>query len=98
MDFGSIADPYPCDVKKRETCLFLALLLKHLAWETLATVDPILRLLEKAEVVARFHQTTAHNFLGVYLQWFGLAVDDVCPLCGHVRMDGDHLLQSTGLV
>ncbi|GFU27553.1 cuticle protein 10.9 [Trichonephila clavipes] len=27
----------------------------------------------------------------------GLAADGACPLCGHVRMDGDHLLQCTEL-
>ncbi|GFW32124.1 reverse transcriptase [Trichonephila clavipes] len=34
--------------------------------------------------------------LGVYLQWLGMAANEACPLCGHVRMDGDHLLQCTG--
>ncbi|GFT84986.1 uncharacterized protein TNCV_2507821 [Trichonephila clavipes] len=33
-------------------------------WETLATVGPIPRHLERAEVVARFRLTTGHDFLG----------------------------------
>ncbi|GFT82346.1 reverse transcriptase [Trichonephila clavipes] len=66
-------------------------------WETLATVGPIPRHPEKAEAVARFRLTTGHNFLGVYLQWLGVAANEVCVLCGHARMDGDLLLQCTGL-
>ncbi|GFV51250.1 reverse transcriptase [Trichonephila clavipes] len=27
----------------------------------------------------------------------GLAANEACPLCGHARMDGDHLPQCTGL-
>ncbi|GFX37671.1 reverse transcriptase [Trichonephila clavipes] len=37
------------------------------------------------------------DFLEVYLHWIGLAADEACPLCSHVRMDGDHLLQCTRL-
>ncbi|GFV13966.1 insulin-like peptide receptor [Trichonephila clavipes] len=40
--------------------------------------------LAKAEAVARFRLTTGHDFLGVYLT-------------RPARMDGDHLLQCTGL-
>ncbi|GFU46667.1 hypothetical protein TNCV_1546751 [Trichonephila clavipes] len=29
--------------------------------------------------------------------WLSLAADEVCSLCGHIRMDGDHLLQCTEL-
>ncbi|GFY29482.1 reverse transcriptase [Trichonephila clavipes] len=67
-------------------------------WETLATVSPILRHLKRAEAVARFHPTTGHDLLGVYLHWLGVAANEACPLCGFARMDGDHLLQCTGLV
>ncbi|GFW84267.1 reverse transcriptase [Trichonephila clavipes] len=45
----------------------------------------------------RFRLTTGHDFLGVYLHWLGLAVDETYPLYGHARMDGDHLLQCAGL-
>ncbi|GFV30219.1 reverse transcriptase [Trichonephila clavipes] len=55
------------------------------------------RHLERAESVARFRLTNGHDFLGVYLHWLGLAADEVCPLCGHARMNGNHLLQCTGL-
>ncbi|GFX46254.1 hypothetical protein TNCV_1371961 [Trichonephila clavipes] len=44
-----------------------------------------------------FCLTTGHDFLGVYLHWLGVAANEACPICGHVRMDGDHLLQCTGL-
>ncbi|GFV73421.1 reverse transcriptase [Trichonephila clavipes] len=54
--------------------------------------------LERAEVVARFRLTTGHEFLGVYLHWLGVAANEAYPLCGHARMDGDILLQCTGLV
>ncbi|GFX78292.1 uncharacterized protein TNCV_5136391 [Trichonephila clavipes] len=42
-------------------------------WETPTTVGPIPRHLERAEVIAHFHLTTEHDFLGVYLHWLGLA-------------------------
>ncbi|GFW42646.1 reverse transcriptase [Trichonephila clavipes] len=67
-------------------------------WETLTTMGPIPRHLERAEAVARFRLTTGHDFLGVYLHWLGVAANEACPLCGHARMDGDLLLQCTGLV
>ncbi|GFU22575.1 ATP-dependent DNA helicase [Trichonephila clavipes] len=67
------------------------------SWESLSTVGRIPRNLERAEVVALFHLTTGHDFLGVYLHCFGLAADETCPLCGHARMDGDHLHQCTRL-
>ncbi|GFX49769.1 reverse transcriptase [Trichonephila clavipes] len=67
-------------------------------WETLATVGSISRHLEGVEAVARFRLTTGHDFLGVYLHWLGVAASEVCPFGGHVRMDGDHLLQCTELV
>ncbi|GFT39220.1 reverse transcriptase [Trichonephila clavipes] len=66
-------------------------------WETLATVDPIPRYVERAEVVAHFRLTTGHDFLGVYLHCLSVAANEACPLCGHARMDGDYLLQCTGL-
>ncbi|GFX72179.1 hypothetical protein TNCV_1954551 [Trichonephila clavipes] len=40
---------------------------------------------------------TGHGFLGVHIHWLGLAADETCPVSGHVRMDGDHLLHCTGL-
>ncbi|GFX76491.1 hypothetical protein TNCV_2130421 [Trichonephila clavipes] len=43
------------------------------------------------------HTTTEHDFLRVYLHYLGIAADEICPLCDHVRMDGDHLRQCTGL-
>ncbi|GFV24803.1 hypothetical protein TNCV_882711 [Trichonephila clavipes] len=49
-------------------------------WETLATVGPIPRHLERAEAVAHFHLTTEHGFLGVYLYWLGMAANEACPL------------------
>ncbi|GFW73621.1 reverse transcriptase [Trichonephila clavipes] len=61
------------------------------------TVGPILRYLERAKAVALFHLTTGHDFLGVYLHWLGVAANEANPICGHARMDGDHLLQCTGL-
>ncbi|GFS79530.1 reverse transcriptase [Trichonephila clavipes] len=64
--------------------------------ETLDTVGPILRRLERVEVIARFRLATEHVFLGVYLHWFGLAADEACPLRVHAKMDGDYLLQCTG--
>ncbi|GFU39540.1 reverse transcriptase [Trichonephila clavipes] len=65
--------------------------------ETLATVGPIPRHLERAETVAHFSLTTGHDFLGVYLHWLGVAANEACPTCGHARIDDDHLLQCTGL-
>ncbi|GFT76553.1 reverse transcriptase [Trichonephila clavipes] len=44
-----------------------------------------------------FRLTTGDDFLGVYLHWLGLAANEACLLCGHARMDGDHLLQCTRL-
>ncbi|GFU14536.1 hypothetical protein TNCV_3251561 [Trichonephila clavipes] len=44
-----------------------------------------------------FRLTTGHYFLGVFRHWLGLAADETCPLSGHARMDGDHLLQYAGL-
>ncbi|GFX67640.1 reverse transcriptase [Trichonephila clavipes] len=68
-----------------------------MSWETLATVGPIQRNVERAEAVAPFCLTTGHGILGVYVHWLGVAANDACPLCGHARMDGDHLLQCTVL-
>ncbi|GFX66138.1 uncharacterized protein TNCV_4102781 [Trichonephila clavipes] len=62
-------------------------------WETMVTVGPVQQHLERAEAVARFHLTTGHDFLGVYIHWLGLAADEVYPLCDHARMESDHLLQ-----
>ncbi|GFT68955.1 reverse transcriptase [Trichonephila clavipes] len=67
-------------------------------WETLTNVGPIPRHLERAEAVARFHLTTGQDFLGVYLHWLGVDANEACPFSGHVKMDGAHLLQCTGLV
>ncbi|GFW67052.1 hypothetical protein TNCV_4030721 [Trichonephila clavipes] len=47
--------------------------------------------------VTRFCLTTRDDFLGIYLHWLGLAANEACPLCGHARMGGDHLIQCTGL-
>ncbi|GFW72773.1 reverse transcriptase [Trichonephila clavipes] len=66
-------------------------------WESLTTVGPIPRHLEKAEAVACFRLTPGHDFLGVYIHWLGLAANMACPPCDHAKMDGDHLLQCTGL-
>ncbi|GFW71274.1 hypothetical protein TNCV_536921 [Trichonephila clavipes] len=52
---------------------------------------------ERAETVARFHLTSRHYFLGLYLHWFGLVADEACSLYGHAKMDGYHQLQCTGL-
>ncbi|GFY27662.1 reverse transcriptase [Trichonephila clavipes] len=65
--------------------------------ETLDTVGPIPRHLERAEAVAHFSLTSGRDFLGVYLHWPGLADDEACSFSGHARMDGDHLLQCTRL-
>ncbi|GFS73523.1 reverse transcriptase [Trichonephila clavipes] len=65
--------------------------------ETLATVGPILKHLERVKAVDRFRLTNGHDFLGVYLHWLGVAANEACPICGHARMDRDHLLQCTGL-
>ncbi|GFY02431.1 reverse transcriptase [Trichonephila clavipes] len=67
------------------------------AWETLATVGPIPMHLERAEAVAHFCLTTGYDFLRVYLHWLGVAANEACAFCCHARMDGDHLLQCTGL-
>ncbi|GFT79934.1 reverse transcriptase [Trichonephila clavipes] len=66
-------------------------------WETLPTVGPIPRYLKRADSVACLCLTTGQDFLGVHLHWIGLAADEACPLCGHARMDSDHLLQCTGI-
>ncbi|GFX64329.1 reverse transcriptase [Trichonephila clavipes] len=66
------------------------------SWETMDTVGPIPRHMERAKAV-HFHLTTGRNFLGVYFPWLGLAADKACPLCGHATMDSDHLLQCTRL-
>ncbi|GFW56211.1 reverse transcriptase [Trichonephila clavipes] len=66
-------------------------------WETLATVGPITRHLERAQAVARFRLTTEHDFLGVYLSSLGVAANKACSLCADARKDDDHLLQCTGL-
>ncbi|GFT60624.1 reverse transcriptase [Trichonephila clavipes] len=66
-------------------------------WEKPTTVDPILSHLERADAVARFHLTTVHDFMVVYLHWLDLAADKAGPLSIHSRMDGVHLLQNTGL-
>ncbi|GFX20837.1 hypothetical protein TNCV_78921 [Trichonephila clavipes] len=60
-------------------------------------VGSIPRHLERAETVLRFHLTIGHDFMGVNRHWLGLAADEACPLYGHVIMNGDHLLQCTGL-
>ncbi|GFU34347.1 mariner Mos1 transposase [Trichonephila clavipes] len=62
--------------------------------EFLATLVP--RHLDRAEAVAHFRLTTRHDFWGIYHLWLGVAANEVCPLCSHTRMDGDHLLQCTG--
>ncbi|GFV00130.1 reverse transcriptase [Trichonephila clavipes] len=67
------------------------------SWETLASLGPIPRHLERPESVTRFHITAGHHFLGVYLHWLGLAADETCLLCGYARNDSYHLLQCTGL-
>ncbi|GFX30189.1 reverse transcriptase [Trichonephila clavipes] len=67
------------------------------SWETLATVGPISRHLERVNAVARFRLTTGYNFLGVYLHWLGVAVNEANSLCAHETMDGDKLIQYTGL-
>ncbi|GFV36675.1 reverse transcriptase [Trichonephila clavipes] len=66
-------------------------------WETLTTVGPIPRNLERAEAVAHFRLTTGHDFLEVYIHWLGHAANEDGPVCSHARMDGNHLLQCTGL-
>ncbi|GFX87301.1 reverse transcriptase [Trichonephila clavipes] len=66
-------------------------------WESLATVGQIPRHLERAKAVASFRLTTRLDFLRVYFHWLGVAANEACLICGHARMDGDHLLQCTGL-
>ncbi|GFT40044.1 hypothetical protein TNCV_2170691 [Trichonephila clavipes] len=41
--------------------------------------------------------TTGHDLLEVYLFWLGFAANKAFPLCGHTRMDGNHLFQCTEL-
>ncbi|GFU56064.1 reverse transcriptase [Trichonephila clavipes] len=60
-------------------------------------MSPIPRNLKRAEPVARIRLTTGHDFLRVYLHWLGVAANVACPLCGHARIDDDHLPQCTGL-
>ncbi|GFV49427.1 uncharacterized protein TNCV_1635011 [Trichonephila clavipes] len=48
-------------------------------WETLPTVGPILRHLERTEAVAYFHLTTGHDFLEVYLHWLGVVATTLRP-------------------
>ncbi|GFW60985.1 reverse transcriptase [Trichonephila clavipes] len=78
-----------CDLKWKEKGL-------GKPWKTLATAGPIPRHLEKVEGVSRFRLSTGYEFLGVY-HWLSLAAEEACPLCDHARIDGDHLLQCTGL-
>ncbi|GFV73251.1 reverse transcriptase [Trichonephila clavipes] len=52
---------------------------------------------ERAKAVARFPLATGHYFLGVHLHWLDLAEGKNGLLYGHARMNGDHLLQCTGL-
>ncbi|GFU68140.1 hypothetical protein TNCV_248041 [Trichonephila clavipes] len=61
------------------------------SWDTLATIGSIPRYLERAEAVVRFCQTSGHDFLEVYFHWFGVAANEVCPLSGNARMNGDHM-------
>ncbi|GFW43265.1 reverse transcriptase [Trichonephila clavipes] len=51
---------------------------------------------ERAEAVVRSYLTTAHICLGVYLHRLGVVANEACPICGHISMDGNHLLQCTG--
>ncbi|GFY16507.1 reverse transcriptase [Trichonephila clavipes] len=67
------------------------------SWETLVTVEPILRHQKRAEAVACFRLTNGDDFLGVYIHPLGLAADEAFSLSGHARMNGDYLLQCTGL-
>ncbi|GFT68271.1 reverse transcriptase [Trichonephila clavipes] len=67
------------------------------------TWDPLRQLLQElgqqiAMSAAHFCLTTGHAFLGVYLHWLCVDANEACPLCGHARMVGDHLLQCTGLL
>ncbi|GFU05471.1 uncharacterized protein TNCV_3291141 [Trichonephila clavipes] len=48
-------------------------------WETLATLGPIPRHLERAEAVARFRLTAGHDLLEVYLHWLGVAATTLRP-------------------
>ncbi|GFW38708.1 hypothetical protein TNCV_3880751 [Trichonephila clavipes] len=54
---------------------------------------------ERAEAIAHFRLTTKHDFLGVYLQWLGLASDKVCMGCGSpmvkVSDNGRHVMSSS---
>ncbi|GFY16502.1 reverse transcriptase [Trichonephila clavipes] len=67
------------------------------SWETQVTVEPTLRHQKRAEAVACFRLTNGDDFLGVYIHPLGLAADEAFSLSGHARMNGDHLLQCTGL-
>ncbi|GFV80441.1 transposable element Tc1 transposase [Trichonephila clavipes] len=42
-------------------------------------------------------QQLLDNVVQIYLQWLGLAAEQASPICGHFRMDDDHLFQCTGL-
>ncbi|GFX00207.1 hypothetical protein TNCV_296961 [Trichonephila clavipes] len=52
-------------------------------WETLATVGPIPKHLERAEAVARFFLTTGYDFLGVYLNRLGEAANEAASGTAH---------------
>ncbi|GFY19956.1 hypothetical protein TNCV_2146491 [Trichonephila clavipes] len=60
--------------------------------ETLASVGVILRYVDKEEAASRLRLTTGNEFLGVYLNWFDLAVVNACSLYSHSRIDGNHLI------
>ncbi|GFV17892.1 hypothetical protein TNCV_3409381 [Trichonephila clavipes] len=51
----------------------------------------------KSRDFCRFHLTTGHDFLGAYLHWLGVTANESCLICVYARMDGDHLLQRTGI-
>ncbi|GFV72281.1 hypothetical protein TNCV_637431 [Trichonephila clavipes] len=55
------------------------------------------RYMETAEACARFRPTTGGNILEVYLHWLGLATDEACLLYGYAGIDGEYMLQCTGL-
>ncbi|GFU74909.1 reverse transcriptase [Trichonephila clavipes] len=63
------------------------------SWETLTTAGPIPKHMESVDAVGRFHLTTGHDVLGVYLHWLGLVADEACLLCDYSRIDSNHLLQ-----
>ncbi|GFV10686.1 reverse transcriptase [Trichonephila clavipes] len=68
-------------------------------WETLAIVGAIPRLLKRDEAVACFRlPLDMCTYLYEYtFHWLGLAAYESCPLCGHARMDSNHLRQCGGL-